>query len=284
MSNEKKEFYGLNYDPVFKNVFYRDKSLLKRFLNDILSNFYDNLIINDVSILNTEIPKDRLYIKNKTVDILVDIGDKKINCEVNMSYDNETEFRNFLYLMQATIHDVKQGTNYVDIDDRIQLNINFVGNKAQGFEISEYTNITTGIRKIPYVRTIDINVDYFRNTWYNLVGIEKEKYYEDNKSIIMFSFNENDLKNLKDEDEYMKKIKNDVEELNQDSEFYQWMTDEEDRQMMENSIKIRCRREGIEEGRSESIKEIARNLKKLGTSISDISKATGLSEKEIEEL
>ncbi len=100
----------------------------------------------------------------------------------------------------------------------------------------------------------------------------------------MFSFNENDLKNLKDEDEYMKKIKNDVEELNQDSEFYQWMTDEEDRQMMENSIKIRCRREGIEEGRSESIKEIARNLKKLGTSISDISKATGLSEKEIEEL
>lgn len=85
----------------------------------------------------------------------------------------------------------------------------------------------------------------------------------------------------------MKKIKKDVEELNQNSEFYQWMTDEEDRQMMENSIKIRCRREGVEEGtrqgikqgRNESIKEIVRNFKKLGTSISDISKATGLSEK-----
>ena len=164
MAKDEKKFYGLNYDPVFKNVFYRDDSLLKRFLTDILSNFYDNLIIDTIKILNTEIPKDRIYIKNKTVDILVDIGDKKINCEVNLTYDKETEFRNFFYLIQSTVHDVKEGTNYVDIEDHIQLNINFVGNQADGFEISEYTNITKGIRKIPFVRTIDINVDYFRNT------------------------------------------------------------------------------------------------------------------------
>ena len=75
MNKEKKSFYTLNADPVFKNVFYRDEKLLKRFLTDILSNFYDNLVIDEIEIKNTEIPKDRIYIKNKTVDILVDICD-----------------------------------------------------------------------------------------------------------------------------------------------------------------------------------------------------------------
>lgn len=200
MKEEKKNFYTLNADPVFKNVFYRDEKLLKRFLTDILSNFYDNLVIDKIKIQNTEIPKDRIYIKNKTVDILVDIGDKKINCEVNVTYDEETEFRNFFYLIQSTVQDVRKATNYVDVEDHIQLNINFMKDNAYGFEISEYTNITRGINKIPFVRTIDINVDYFKDTWYNLIGEEKEEYYDKYKSIIMFSFDEEQLKDLKDDD------------------------------------------------------------------------------------
>ena len=296
MNKEKKSFYTLNADPVFKNVFYRDEKLLKRFLTDILSNFYDNLVIDEIEIKNTEIPKDRIYIKNKTVDILVDIGDKKINCEVNMTYDKETEFRNFFYLMQSTVQDVRKATNYVDVEDHIQLNINFMEDKADGFEISEYTNITRGINKIPFVRTIDINVDYFKDTWYNLVGKEKEEYYDKYKSIIMFSFDEEQLKDLKDEDEYMKKIKKDVTELNQDPEFYQWMTDEEDRQMMENSIKIRYSKlgieqgieqgisQGIEQGSNDTKKEIARNMKEKNYPVEDIKEITGLSIEEIEKI
>ena len=292
MKEEKKNFYTLNADPVFKNVFYRDEKLLKRFLTDILSNFYNNLVIDEIEIKNTEIPKDRIYIKNKTVDILVDIGDKKINCEVNMTYDKETEFRNFFYLIQSTVQDVRKATNYVDVEDHIQLNINFMEDKADGFEISEYTNITRGINKIPFVRTIDINVDYFKDTWYNLVGEEKEEYYDKYKSIIMFSFDEEQLKDLKDEDEYMKKIKKDVTKLNQDPEFYQWMTDEEDRQMMENSIKIRYSKLGIEQGISQGFKqgsndtkkEIVRNMKEMNYPIEDIKKITGLSIEEIEKI
>ena len=255
MSDKKTNFYTLSADPVFKNVFYRDEKLLKRFLTDILSNFYDNLVIDEIEIKNTEIPKDRIYIKNKTVDILVDIGSKKINCEVNMTYDKETEFRNFFYLMQSTVQDVRKATNYVDVEDHIQLNINFMEDKAYGFEISEYTNITRGINKIPFVRTIDINVDYFKDTWYNLVGRKKEEYYDKYKSIIMFSFDEEQLKSLKDDDEYMKKIQKDVTELNQDPEFYQWLTDEEDREFLYNSRVIRYKREGLEEGISQGIEQ-----------------------------
>ena len=44
------------------------------------------------------------------------------------------------------------------------------------------------------------------------------------------------------------------------------------------------RLEGRAEGREEGIKDIARNLKSMGMSISDLSKATGLQEEEIKAL
>ena len=173
---------------------------------------------------------------------------------------------------------IKKGDEYIDIEDHIQININFMGKKAKGYEVSEYTNITTGKCKIPFVRTIDINVDYFKDKWYNL-GKSKE-YYEKYKSILMFSFDENEFKNLKDSDEYMKKIKNDVEKLNDDSNFYQWMTDEEDRKMMENSVK----KEGIKEGIRENEISIVKNMKNKKYPIEDIKDVTGLSIDEINEI
>ena len=157
-----------------------------------------------------------------------------------------------------------------------------MGKKAKGYEVSEYTNITTGKCKIPFVRTIDVNVDYFKDKWYNL-GKEKE-YYEKYKSILMFSFDEDEFKSLKDSDNYMKKIKEDVEKLNNDTEFYQWMTDEEDRKMMQNSAKKEGIQEGIEKGIHKNQKEIVRNMKKKKYPIEDIKEITGVSIEEIEKI
>ncbi len=46
----------------------------------------------------------------------------------------------------------------------------------------------------------------------------------------------------------------------------------------------RQRREGRREGRKEGIQEITKNLLKLGIDIEDIKKATGLSQKELQNL
>ena len=124
------------------------------------------------------------------------------------------------------------------------------------------------------------------DTWYNS-GKEKE-YYEKFKSIIMFGLNDNELKMLKDEDDYMKKVKKEVLDLNKDPEFYQWMTDEEDRQFLYNSRVIRYKREGLEEGIKQGSKEkeieIARNMKEKNYPIEDIKEITGLSIEEIEKI
>ena len=50
-----------------------------------------------------------------------------------------------------------------------------MGVKAQGIKESRYENITTHTPKFKFIKTIDINVDYFMDTWYNS-GKEKEYY------------------------------------------------------------------------------------------------------------
>jgi len=285
MSKDKK-FYSLANDSVFKNVFYRDDVLLKRFLTDILSTFYDDVDIKDFKVLNTELTKDKLYIKNKVVDILVDIGTKVINIEVNVKYDDYRIYRNFFYLASSTIASMKKDMKFVDVREHVQFNFNFKKNYKDGYKISEYGDLSTGEVTIPFMRTIDIDVDYYKDKWYNS-GKSKE-YYEQFKSIIMFGLTEDELKNLEDSDDYMKKIKDDVIKLNGDPNFYQAMTDEEDREMIENSIFISGKQEGIKQGTKQGSKEkeinIVKNMKEANYKLEDIKEITGLSIEEIEKI
>ena len=293
MSKENStNFYTLKADPVFKNVFYRDNNLLKRFLSDILSIFYDDVHIDKVKVLNTELTKDRLYIKNKVVDILVDIGSKVLNIEVNVIYDDYRTYRNFFYLASYTIERMKKDKKFVDVKEHVQFNFNFQKGKKKGYKISQYGDLSTGEVTIPFMKTIDIDVDYYKYKWYNS-GKSKE-YYEQFKSIIMFGFDEEELKTLEDSDCYMKKIKDDVIKLNGDPNFYQAMTDDEDREMIENSIFISGKQEGIKEGLKQGIEQgtrqgskekeidIVKNMKAANYKIEDIVKITGLSVDEID--
>ena len=290
MSDKKTNFYTLSADPVFKNIFYRDDNLLKRFLTDILSVFYDNVQIKNFKVLNTELTKDRLYIRNKVVDILVDIGTKVINIEVNVKYDEYRIYRNFFYLAPSTIASMKKDMKFVDIKEHVQFNFNFKKNYKNGYKTSEYGDLSTGEVTIPFMITIDIDVNYYKDKFYNS-GKPKE-YYEQFKSIIMFGLTEDELKNLEDSDDYMKKIKNDVIKLKGDPNFYQAMTDEEDREMIENSIFISGKQEGIKQGIEqgtrrgieENQKSIVKNMKDANYKVEDIAKITGLTMHEIEKI
>ncbi len=82
----------------------------------------------------------------------------------------------------------------------------------------------------------------------------------------------------------MKKIKDDVIKLNGDPNFYQAMTDEEDREMIENSIFISGKQEGIKKGIEENQKNIVKNMKEANYKPEDIEKITGLSIEQIEKI
>jgi len=122
--------------------------------------FYDNVQIKKFKVLNNELTKDRLYIRNKVVDILVDIGTKVINIEVNVKYDDYRIYRNFFYLAPSTIASMKKDIKFVDIKEHVQFNFNFKKN--------------------------------YKKKWYNS-GKQKE-YYEKFKSIIMFGLADMNLR------------------------------------------------------------------------------------------
>ena len=280
-----KKFYSLKYDQVFKNVFFRDINLLKYFLTNILNLFYDDFYIDDIEIKNTELSKDRLYIKNKCLDILVKTGNKIINLEINTSYNSYTKNRNLIYLFNSIIDDTHKSDKYTLDNEHIQINFNF---NDSGYDIESYHILEDTTNKLftNVFRIININVDYFYNEWYNLS--KDNSFFIYFKNIIIMNFNEDELLNLKDCDKFMDKIKNNVTSLNKDDDFYQFMTDEEDQRRMLNSLVDDSFDKGVNQGITQGIKKAnIDNAKKMiieKVDINIISKVTGLSIDEINKL
>ena len=82
----------------------------------------------------------------------------------------------------------------------------------------------------------------------------------------------------------MKKFSEELKRLNDDIEFTEFLSAEEEARKTQNTLINAAKSEGLELGIKEGKTEIAKNLLKLQMKISDIAKATGLSEKEINAL
>ena len=80
--------------------------------------------------------------------------------------------------------------------------------------------------------------------------------------------------------------------VNDDPEFQKYMSEEEDKKKIQNSLLSEAKEEGISQGISQGytsgindgIKQTAKNLLLMNMPIEDISKATGLSIEEINKL
>ena len=90
----------------------------------------------------------------------------------------------------------------------------------------------------------------------------------------------------------MEKYKEKIEKLNEDPEFIEVVSKEKDAEMVHNTLIKEGYERGIEVGMSQGLEqgissrniEIAKNMLKDNIDISIISKYTGLSKEEIEEL
>lgn len=89
-------------------------------------------------------------------------------------------------------------------------------------------------------------------------------------------------------DDFVKRIHEKVEEVNRGAEVTEIMTIEEEMKIRWHYGYDEGEAAGLEKGRSEGVaqekREIAKNLKGLGVGTTEIIKATGLSAEEVEEL
>ena len=121
----------------------------------------------------------------------------------------------------------------------------------------------------------EINMDYYDKIWYS----KNEDEIKKNQYMIMLDLDKKELKNMP-KDKIVDKYITNVTIVNDDPEFQKYMSEEEDKKKIQNSLLSEAKEEGI----SQEKVSIAKNMLNKNMSIEDISDITGLSIEEINKL
>ena len=281
-------FYTCRNDRAFKEVFLNpnNSDLLKALLEFILK-----IKIDKLEIKKTELLSGNVNVKDKRVDAIVHTGNKKIEIEINSQNKDYLHTRSTAYICNIYQSNASVGDTYNEDTDIIQVNLTWgLGRNNDEMKIYKIMN-EKGELYVKNFIIYEINMDYYDKIWYskNKEEIKKNQY------MIMLDLDKKELENMP-KDKIVDKYITNVTIVNDDPEFQKYMSEEEDKKKIQNSLLSEAKEEGIEQGYTSGINdgiskgenkksiEIAKNMLKKNMSIEDISDITGLSIEEIKKL
>ena len=278
------EFYTCRNDRAFKEVFLNpnNSDLLKALLEFILK-----IKIDKLEIKKTELLSGNVNIKDKRVDAIVHTGNKKIEIEINSQNKDYLHTRSTAYICNIYQSNASVGDTYNEDTDIIQVNLTWgLGRNNDEMKIYKIMN-EKGELYVKNFIIYEINMDYYDKIWYS----KNEDEIKKNLYMIMLDLDKKELKNMP-KDKIVDKYITNVTIVNDDPEFQKYMSEEEDKKKIQNSLLSEAKEEGISQGISQGytsgindgIKQTAKNLLSMNMPIEDISKATGLSIEEINKL
>lgn len=272
----EKQYYTLKNDIIFKNTF-NDEESLEKLLEETLK-----MKVNKVLKNNTEQDVDNKNERRKYLDLILKTDKGIVNVEINHGYKDELPNRNLLYLCKLIPISIKKSNSYVNIDKHIQLN--------KQKNLSKYLGYTIKDRKIIKYHLSDdkthdkiykdvfeilhVNMDYFEDVWYH-GDTEKENPF----LMLLAAPTEEEMDKISEGDKLMEELNDKVKRLNQDSEVLDVIIENEE-EITANSMYEK----GISQGEKNKEIEMARNMLKEKMDVSLISKITGLSKEEIENI
>ena len=178
-------------------------------------------------------------------------------------------------------HYTLKGEDYSEVNYIIQINYTFGMGASE--PLYDVYKTQTDERK-QYVKNgiiIEFNMDKVKKIWYS----NDEKRKQELKYLMMIGMNREELKEFSLKDEVAKKYMEEVERVNEDPAFQDYISYEEDKRKIHNTLMERAKEEGekIGEAKGEQQKaiEIAKNMLEMGIEKETIVKATGLTEEEI---
>ena len=285
--NTKKDFYKLINDKMFKAVFCTpgNEDLLKEFTERILKTKFKNF-----KIISPELTKNNIYEKGKYLDILIKADDLFVNIEINSHNYNGLSERNFSYIALVYASHIKVGEEYNNNLDFVQINLTVgLGTNQPEISVSRVINKDTLKLKVRNLDIYDVNLDKINSRCYN----EDDEY----NFLKMITAPKEELEFLAEKgDNLMKKIKDEVNRVNDENYFANFISVEEDERKIRNTYyangveegeargEKRGERRGEKRGKEKALLETAKNLLKYGMPINDIVKNTGLSKQKIESL
>ena len=278
------KFYTCRNDRAFKEVFLNpnNSDLLKALLEFILK-----IKIDKLEIKKTELLSGNVNIKDKRVAAIVHTGNKKIEIEINSQYEKYLNPRNTAYICNTYQSHTLVGKEYNQQTDIVQVNLTWgLGKNNDEMKIYKIMN-EKGELYVKNFIIYEINMDYYDKIWYS----KNEEEIKKNQYMIMLDLDKKELKNMP-KDKIVDKYITNVTIVNDDPEFQKYMSEEEDKRKIQNSLLSEAKEngytsginDGISKGENKKSIEIAKNLLSMNMPLEDISKATGLSIKILNEL
>ena len=274
------KFYTCRNDRAFKEVFLNpnNSDLLKALLEFILK-----IKIDKLEIKKTELLSGNVNIKDKRVDAIVHTGNKKIEIEINSQNKDYLHTRSTAYICNIYQSNASVGDTYNEDTDIIQVNLTWgLGRNNEEMKIYKIMN-EKGELYVKNFIIYEINMDYYDKIWYS----KNEDEIKKNQYMIMLDLDKKELKSMP-KDKIVDKYITNVTIVNDDPEFQKYMSEEEDKKKIQNSLLSEAKEEGMEQGYTsginDGIKQTAKNMLNKNMSIEDISDITSLSIEEINKL
>ena len=284
--NETKEKMQLTVDYAFKRVFGKNgnESILKDFLESIL-----NIEIKNITIQNPEIPKNMKDVKIGVLDVRAELnGNEIIEVEMQVQDQHNIDKRSPTYLTKIYSDQLQEGEQYIEVKKVVVINIlNFNYYKRNSYhsvarmifeESKENEKVDLGYTTEEKYATNDLEMHFIE-----LPKFKKKDPDMSNKLeqwLCLICDEEDKIKMAESKNEEIEKAKKELEKL---------AMNPEDRELYELRLKairdeMNIRYSGYIDGMAEKSIEIAKNMLKENVNLELISKVTGLSLEEIENL
>ncbi|MBQ3307276.1 MAG: Rpn family recombination-promoting nuclease/putative transposase [Bacilli bacterium] len=288
---EKQKFYTCKNDKAFKEVFMKkeNKDILIPLLETCL-----NIKINDIEYLNLEDNVDYLNTRKKSYDLRLSTEVGRIQVEVNANIYQYSRIRQVAYLSNEYSHVTLAGDDYSEDLNVIQINFTYglmtrFNEKYQYlYDEKDYRvyklRDEEGKEYVDNYKIYEFNMDYYLNFWYN----KDEKMIDKYKFLIMMNLDLENLEKLKRKSKVVEKYMEEINKINKDPKFIEYMSYEEDQRKMQNTLLRKAKEEGLEkgleQGSKEKANEVVLKMKEEGLDSSLISKITGLTIEEIKNI
>ena len=285
---KQKYYVPYHYDAVFYKIFgdYNDLDLIKYLLENVL-----NIKIKKIEILNGKVLGDKIKTKKSFLDLLIRVNEKMvINIEVNTDTSQIIKERNIGFLLKVASNDFKSGEKYRKFKKHIQYNFNIENNTDYSIERYFFKELKKDKILSKRIEICNINLSYYSEKCYN-EGIENLTEFEKLMGLLGAKDDEHE-KIFANEKGMLKKIMDKGEKFRNDSEIIDMyehdLTYDEIREYEIEEAVIETTEKVTEEVTnkvtSSTTRNIATNMLNMNMNLDDISKVTGLSIEELNEL
>lgn len=311
-----KEYIPIYFDALFYKVFGEEKRInfLKYVIEEIL-----NVKVKSIKLLNGKILGEKYKTKRSYLDLLVILNDDtKLSIEVNTDTSNTVMERNLIFILKVMANDVKIEDKYGDLSNFIQINLNSEKSK-NAYSFEKYVLMEEKSHKLltDKLQILKINLSFYANKCYTsselnelsdfeklmgLIGARNKEEYD------VFSSEEGMLRDIMDTADKFRDDSDIIEMYDRETEMnrihelekreaIKEAIDEKDRifeiekkEAIKEALDEKDRifeiekKKAIEEVSLNSKMEIAYNMLNMNMRVEDISKATGLSIDEVNDL